>query len=142
MTSDSVAIVLANNQVDSLVLYGACFIISLDDTITESFNQVKGLNIIAYFNDNEMVKIRVSGNAETLYYMREEDLSLIGVQKAISNSMIIYFHEGEINGITYIDKVDGAIFPYFDLLPQDLILRDFIWIEGRRPLKKEDVFNW
>lgn len=142
LTSDSVAIVLSNNQVDSMVLYGACFIVSLNDTLSQSFNQVKGLNIVGYFKDNEMVKIRVSGNAETLYYMREEDQALIGVQKAISNSMVIYFEEGEIRGITYVDKPDGAIHPYDELAPQELRLRDFIWIEERRPMRKQDVFVW
>jgi hypothetical protein len=142
LTSDSVAIVIANNEVDSMVLYGACFIISLDDTLTSSFNQVKGLNMIGYFRDNEIVKINVTGNSETLYYLREEDMSLIGIQKAISNRMMIYFEDGEIRGFTYIEKPDGAIHTADGLKGQDLLLRDFRWIEGRRPLKMEDIFVW
>jgi lipopolysaccharide export system protein LptA len=142
LTSDSVAIVIANNEVDTMVLYGACFIVSLDDTLNASFNQVKGLNMIGYFKDNEIVKIHVTGNSETLYFLREEDHSLIGIQKAISNRMMIYFEEGEIRGFTYIDKPDGAIHTVDELKGPDLKLRDFRWIEGRRPLKKEDIFIW
>lgn len=142
LTSDSVAIVLANNEVDTMVLYGACFIISLDDTLFANYNQVKGLTMIGYFKNNEIVKIRVMGNSETLYFLREDDHSLIGIQKAIANRMIIYFDEGEIRGFTYIDKPDGAIHTVEELSGPDLLLRDFQWLEVRRPLKMEDIFTW
>ena len=54
-------IVIANNEVDTMVLYGSCFIISQDDTL--SYNQVKGRTMIGYFRDNELYRIYVTGNA-------------------------------------------------------------------------------
>ena len=140
LTSDSVKIVIANNQIDTMVLYNSCFIISKDDTA--SYNQIKGRTMIGYFKDNEINKIKVTGNAETLYYLREENHDLIGIQKAISNKMVIYIDSSQIRGFTYIDKPDGAIHTVNELGPDELILRDFIWIEGRRPMRKEDVFVW
>ena len=142
LTSDSVTIVIRNNEIDSMVLHGSCFIISEDDSIYDHYNQIKGLTMIAYFKDNELVKIKVTGNAETLYFLREEDRSLIGIQKAISNRMIIYLDSNQIRGFTYIDKPDGAIHTVDELSEQDLILRDFKWLDDRRPLKKEDIFAW
>ena len=118
----------------------SCFIISKDDTA--SYNQIKGRTMIGYFKDNEINRIRVTGNAETLYYLREENNDLIGIQKAISNKMVIYIDSSQIRGFTYIDKPDGAIHTVNELGPDELILRDFKWIEGRRPMKKEDVFVW
>lgn len=140
LTSDSVKIVIANNQIDTMVLYNSCFIISKDDTA--SYNQIKGRTMIAYFKDNEINRIKVTGNAETLYYLREENKDLIGIQKAISNRMVIYIDSNQIIGFTYIDKPDGAIHTVLELSADDLILRDFKWIEGRRPLRKEDIFIW
>jgi len=140
LTSDSVKIVIANNEIDTMVLYNSCFIISKDDTA--SYNQIKGRTMIGYFKKNEIVRIRVTGNAETLYYLREENKDLIGIQKAISNRMVIYLDSNKIRGFTYIDKPDGAIHTVTELTGNDLILRDFKWIEGRRPWKKEDVFIW
>jgi hypothetical protein len=122
------------------VFYNSCFIISKDDTA--SYNQIKGRIMIGYFKDNEINRIRVTGNAETLYYLREENDDLIGIQKAISNKMVIYIDSSQIRGFTYIDKPDGAIHTIGELGPDELILRDFKWIEGRRPMKKEDVFIW
>ncbi len=140
LTSDSVKIVFEKNQIDTVVLYNSCFIISQDDT--NSYNQIKGRTMVGYFNNNEIVQIRVNGNAETLYYLREEDKSLIGIQKAISNRLIIYLDSNQIRGFTYIDKPDGAIYTVWELSGDDLLLRDFRWIEGRRPLRKEDIFVW
>jgi lipopolysaccharide export system protein LptA len=140
LTSDSVRMVIANSAIDTIVFYGSCFIISIDDT--GSYNQIKGRQMVGYFKNNEIVKIRVTGNAETLYYLREEDKSLIGIQKAISNRMMIYLDSSRIRGFTYIDKPDGAIHTVQELSGPDLLLRDFKWIEGRRPLRKEDIFVW
>lgn len=140
LTSDSVKIVIANNQIDTMVLYNSCFIISKDDTA--SYNQIKGRTMIGYFKNNEINKIKVTGNAETLYYLREENNDLIGIQKAISNKMVIYIDSNQIRGFTYIDKPDGAIHTVNELGPDELILRDFKWIEGKRPMRKEDVFIW
>jgi len=140
LTSDSVKIVIASSQIDTIVFYNSCFIISKDDTA--SYNQIKGRIMIGYFKDNEINRIRVTGNAETLYYLREENDDLIGIQKAISNKMVIYIDSSQIRGFTYIDKPDGAIHTIGELGPSELILRDFKWIEGRRPMKKEDVFVW
>jgi len=140
LTSDSVKIVIANNQIDTMVFYNSCFIISKDDTA--SYNQIKGRIMVGYFKNNEINRIKVTGNAETLYYLREDNKDLIGIQKAISNRMVIYLDSNEIRGFTYIDKPDGAIHTVNELGPDDLILRDFKWIEGRRPMKKEDIFVW
>ena len=140
LTSDSVKIVIVDNKIDTMVFYNSCFIISKDDT--NAYNQIKGRIMIGYFRDNAIVKIRVNGNAETLYYLREDDKSLMGIQKAIANKLIIYLDSNRIKGFTYIDKPDGAIHPVFELSDEELILRDFKWIEGKRPLRKEDIFVW
>jgi lipopolysaccharide export system protein LptA len=140
LTSDSVKIVIVNNTIDTMVFYNSCFIISKDGR--DTYNQIKGRTMTGYFKDNEIVKIRVTGNAETLYYLREENKDLIGIQKAISNRLIIYLDSNQIRGFTYIDKPDGAIHTVTELGPEDLILRDFKWIEGRRPLRREDIFTW
>lgn len=140
LTADSVKIVIANNEIDTMVLYNSCFIISRDGP--DSYNQVKGRMMTGYFRNNEIVKIRVDGNVETLYYLREDNNALIGIQKARASRMIIFLDSNQIRGFTYIDKPDGAIHTVFELNTEERILRDFKWIEGRRPMRKEDIFIW
>ena len=139
LTSDTMELVFRNGKMDSLVLRQNAFIISRDDSTR--FNQIKGRNMVGYFVNNQLYKIRVLGNSETIYFAREEDKTLIGVNKAISSDMLIYLVDNKVYRITYIGETTGKIYPEKDLSPYDLFLRDFKWIEDRRPLTKEDIFK-
>ncbi|MDP4280537.1 MAG: OstA-like protein [Bacteroidota bacterium] len=140
LTADSIRLNIRNNQADSIVLYNSAFIISKDDT--NKFNQVKGRNMIGYFKNNEIYKIRVLGNSETIYFAREDDRSLIGINKAISSDLLIFLEKNKFTDITYISKPDATFYPEKDISPYDLKLKNFRWIEKRRPLIKEDIFIW
>jgi lipopolysaccharide export system protein LptA len=140
LTSDSITLTIRNGVVDSLVLYNNAFIVSEDDTNT--YNQVKGRDIIGYILNNELYKIKVSGNSETIYYVREEDRTLIGINKAIASDMLIFLENKEIKTITYISQPVATLYPEKDISPFDLKLKGFKWITGRRPLTKSDIFIW
>ena len=140
LTADSIHMVILHGEVDSMVFYNSAFIISKDDT--NKFNQVKGRDMIAYFRNNDIFKIKVLGNAETIYYAREDDKSLIGINKVVSSDMLIFLEKNELKSITYINQPSGTLYPEKDISPHDLKLKNFKWMEERRPLKKEDIFIW
>jgi lipopolysaccharide export system protein LptA len=143
LTADSIRIAFANNQIDTLALLGNAFIISMDDTISrETFNQIKGKLMTGYFSENKLVKIIVVGNSETVYYVREEDGSLIGINLAYSSDMQIGLRENKIETITYITMPDAQLYPYHEFPQEKQRLRDFIWLEPRRPKNKDDIFVW
>ena len=143
LTADSVRIALANNTIDTLALIGSSFIISMDDTISgSSFNQIKGKVMTGYFYENELVKIKVKGNSETLYYIREEDGRLIGINIAYSSDMMISLSDSEVQSISYIIKPDAHLYPAADVPEENRLLKGFKWIEDKRPMKKEDIFVW
>lgn len=140
LTSDSVKLTIRNGQIDSLVMYSSAFIVSEDDT--NKYNQVKGRDMIGYIRNNELYKIKVTGNAETIYFVREEDRTLIGINKAIASDMMIFLEDKEVRSITYMDKPVATLYPEKDISPFDLKLKGFKWITGKRPLSKEDIFAW
>jgi lipopolysaccharide export system protein LptA len=140
LTADSITLTIRNGQIDSLVLYSSAFIASEDDT--NKYNQVKGRDMIGYINNNELYRIRVIGNAETIYYVREEDRTLIGINKAMASDMLIFLENKEVKTITYIDQPVATLYPEKDISPFDLKLKGFKWIIGKRPLAKSDIFYW
>ncbi|MBW6459386.1 MAG: hypothetical protein K0B08_02330 [Bacteroidales bacterium] len=140
MTADSIWIHLSHNRIDSMVLYNMAFIISRDST--DTFNQIKGKHMTAYFHDNKLFRIRVEGNAETLYFVREDSKELIGINKSISSAMIIRVEDNKIKDTYYIGQPDATIFPEDELPAPDLILRDFIWMEDHRPADKSAIYIW
>ncbi len=143
LTADSIRIALANNEVDSLALINSSFIISMDDTISRNtFNQIKGKTMVGRFKDNEMVKVQIYGNAESVFYVREDDGGLMGINKTSSSDMNIYLKDNEVQVITPIKDVDAHMYPEAEFPADERRLKDFIWIEGRRPMKKEDIFIW
>ncbi|MCK4287913.1 MAG: organic solvent tolerance protein OstA, partial [Bacteroidales bacterium] len=111
-----------------------------DDTAT--FNQIKGKNMVAYFTDNELKKITVNGNSQTIYFVREENGELIGINKAVSSKMLIFLENKQMKTITYIDFPKETLFPEKDLSPKDIILKGFKWLEEKRPRNKMEIFYW
>jgi lipopolysaccharide export system protein LptA len=140
LTADSIALTIRNGELDTMALYNSAFIISQDDT--NKFNQIKGRDMTGYFHKNELYKIRVIGNAESLYYSREEDRTLIGINKTVSSDILIFLEKNELISITYIDRPDAHLVPEKDVSPYDLKLKNFRWVEERRPWRKEDIFTW
>lgn len=138
LTADSINIVIINNQVDSLVMYNTSFIVSKDSTNT--FNQIRGKNMVGYFIENELYKITVDGNAQTVYYIREEDGYLIGVNLAESSSMIIRLKNNDIHNISYQSLPVEVMYPEKDLPGDMRKLKGFNWQEILRPKSKEDIF--
>jgi len=93
-----------------------------------------------FFADNELYKIDVEGNSETIYFVREEDGALVGINKAFSSTMEIFVEDRQITDIFYYDKPDATLYPEGEIPPNELKLRDFKWLEKERPRTKQDIF--
>lgn len=139
LTADSITIVVSGNRADSLMMYNTAFIVSKDST--ETFNQIRGKNMVAYFRKNELSKINVNGNAQTIYYVREEDGYLIGIDIAESSTMTIRIKNSEIQTISYKSSVDEDMFPPKELTEKETKLKDFTWQRKLRPENKMDIFR-
>ncbi len=138
LTADSISIAVVNNKIDSLVMYNSAFIISNDTT--DTFNQIKGKNMVAYFIRNELSKINVDGNAQTVYYVREEDGYLVGINLAESSTMQIRVKDNQIQNISYQSSPEETMYPKDKLSNKQTVLKGFTWQQHLRPLKKEDIF--
>ncbi|MDP4292351.1 MAG: hypothetical protein Q8908_14830, partial [Bacteroidota bacterium] len=139
LSADTIRLFTVNKEVSKLMMYNTAFIISRDSL--QNFNQVKGKLMTAFFKDNKINRIDVDGSAESLYYVRQDDHSLIGVNKAISSSMVIYLDDRQkVKKITWVQKPTNVLYPEKELPSDEKRLRDFKWIETGRPLNKSDIF--
>jgi lipopolysaccharide export system protein LptA len=140
LTADSMWMHISENRIDSMTLFNMAFIISRDSS--DTYNQIKGKQMKAYFKDNQLYKIKVIGNAETIYYVREENLELIGINKSLASSMSILLENKKVKEINYVTKPEAVLYPAAELSKEDQFLRDFIWITGQRPANKNEIFIW
>jgi hypothetical protein len=121
-------------------MFNMAFIISKDSANT--FNQIKGKQMRAYFFENELYKIKVFGNAETVYYIREDNNELIGINSSISSDMVILVKDDQIREIIYLTMPDAVLYPENEFPAEKEFLKDFKWIEDQRPTNKESIFTW
>ena len=140
ITSDSMAIHTRNE-----VVYKAHFMgnpIMGMEIDTMYYNQVAGKDMTAYFDNGEVYRNDVDGNAQTIYYMQEEDdPEVTGLMYIESSSISFYLTEGEIDMIAYKQNPTYVLYP-MNMIPetQSLKLKDFEWYYARRP-ERDSVFS-
>lgn len=137
LTAEYIEILTGNGKVKRLDMYEVAFIISKEDS--SFFNQIKGKKIVGHFVANELKKIEVFGNGQTIYYPVEKK-GYIGVNRADCTDMVIYTEDKKVSRITFITKPEATLYPLFELPAKELLLKDFIWRQTERPLTKEDIF--
>ena len=139
LTADTIFFYVVDSNNMRLELNHSAFISSSLFRETE-FNQVKGLKIVGHIANRSLRRMDVIGNAECLYYILDEDSSLIGINSAMTSEMSILLDSNEIQSITFYNNPDGKLYPDKDLPKEDRLLKNFHWLNVYRPQKKEDIF--
>ena len=127
-------------KLDSLKVLNNTFIIS-KDTLGTGFNQIKGSNLFGKFQEGKLHDVDIVKNAEVIYYMRNDDKELIGINKNVSSKINILFDKNTIETITFFQQVDGDIFPEEELDEHDRKFRGFKWRADERIKSKDDIFT-
>ncbi|MCF8243660.1 MAG: hypothetical protein K9J37_04600 [Saprospiraceae bacterium] len=138
-TADTVNIQLANDKIDRIFLRQNSFIVNSPDEFF--FNQIKGKNSIAMFDSSELRRVRVVGNAESVYYALDDDKAYIGVNKTVCSEMLIYFGDNEVEGIKFYIKPKATLFPMKKADHEGLKMAGFSWQMERRPGSVEDLLK-
>lgn len=104
---------------------------------TMYYNQVKGKDMKAYFANGEVYRNDVDGNAQTIYYMQEEDApDVTGMMYIESSAISFYLVDGEMDKIAYKQNPEYVLYPV-QMIPEDQELRlpDFDWYDELRPTR-------
>ncbi|CAM4040773.1 OstA-like protein [Flavobacterium weaverense] len=141
ITGDIMHLIGNNNskKLDSLKVLNNTFIVS-KDTLGTGYNQVKGQNLYGKFEEGKLRDVDIVKNAEVIYYMRNDDQELIGINKNVSSKINLLLNKNEIETITFFNQVDGDIFPEKDLPENARKLRGLLWRGDERIKTKDDIF--
>jgi lipopolysaccharide export system protein LptA len=135
LTADSMEIRLRRQKIHQMRLYANSFIIGQDTLL--NFNQVKGRNMVAYFQDSKLRKVDVLGNAESLYYALENDTATTGLNKAVSANMVMRFAESKLQTISFLNQPDASFIPPHELKEEDKQLKGFQWLIAQKPTRRQ-----
>jgi len=138
LSSQYIEIWTRNKQLYQLHMQQLAFIINQEDSV--KFNQIKGKTMVCHFRNNELSKIVVNGNGQTVYYAKDKD-QLIGVNIAQSSDLVITVKENKPDVIRFITKPTAVLYPLDTAPKEELILKDFKWLESSRPKDRNDIFR-
>ncbi|WP_205860291.1 OstA-like protein [Polaribacter sp. 20A6] len=143
ITGDTIHLIsnVETEKLDSLKVLNNSFIVSKDSVSNKDFNQIKGRNMFGKFKENKLHLLLVKGNAESVYFNRNEETNVLEtITKEISSNIEFTLDSGQIETIKYLKKSDGNTYPP-SKLPDDVReLKGFIWREDEQPKKMEDIF--
>ena len=89
----------------------------------------------------KLIKVDIVKNAESIYYLRNSENELVGIDKSKSALIQITFLDDKINSFTKINQINGKTFPENDIKENDKILRGFYYREDEIIENIEDLFN-
>jgi len=139
MSGDTIYLHTKNKKADRFSIYKAGFIISPSGK--KYFDQIKGTNIYGYFDSDRLYKMDVIGNAESLYFGKDDKNKYLGNNKAQCQRIAIYFKDRKIDKIVFIKKAEAVFTPMKMLKPDQLHLKEFNWQINRRPKSREELID-
>ena len=140
LTGSDIDIKLKDHKVDWVLQKGNAFIISKDSI--EGFNQIKGRDITSRFKSGSIHRVNVDGEqAETLYWIRDDEGGTIGIDVAKSETMVIEMEHESVSIIKSFKSIDETMYPEDDLQENSRYLKGFKWYDEARPKDKEDIFR-
>lgn len=126
-------------KLDSLKVLNNAFIIS-KDTLGAGFNQIKGVNLYGKFRDNKLYEVDVVKNNEVIYFTRNDQNELIGIEKSACSRINLLLENGKIETITFFNKNNGTLYPENEFPENVRKLRGFVWRIDEKIKSKEDIF--
>jgi lipopolysaccharide export system protein LptA len=111
------------------------------------YNQIKGTTINCFFTNGEVDYMRAKGNAESVYYVRDDNKAYTGVNKAHADIIDMVFAKTdsskgrELNRVVLRNDAEGSMIPFGKVNFDDMRLRGFKWQEARRPKNKFELFE-
>lgn len=140
ITGDTIHILsdTLTDKLDTLKVFKNAFLIQKDSL---GFNQVKGERLTGLFTNNELDTVNIDRNAQVIYYSRNDDDELIGIDHTLSSAIQMYLENQEITGIRFLNKVPGKMYPPSKFPENARILPGFEWRGEERLYSVEDLFK-
>lgn len=127
-----------NKKIKRIQLIKSAMAIQREDSLC--YNQLSGKEIIAHLDSSQLRKVNVNGNAETIFYPRDEkDSTLVGLNKTESSFVTMHLKNKKMERIVMTSESSGIMYPLGQLSGGDTYLKNFFWLENQRPLTSDDV---
>ncbi len=138
--ADTIFIYTENNKLKKLQLINNAFLLSLTGFETY-YDQVSGIYIDAYFENNEIQQVHVNQNAESIYFAKDDNEAYLGSNKSESATMTVYFKDKEVQKISCIDNPKQVFTPIDKETDATKFLNTFRLLTDQKPKSKEEILR-
>lgn len=138
-TGDTIHVFFKNDKIHSFQVLQNSFAANME-TDTTKFNQAKGRITTGFFKDGELQNMFIDGNAESIYFDKDEKNVFKNMNQTVSSRIKFSFKDKELTNVTMFREIEGRTDP-IDKLPKNTLLTGFIWKPELRPTSKADIIK-
>jgi hypothetical protein len=140
VTGDTMYLYTKNKKPERLYVFENSLVVG--KTFTNMYNQIKGNTLNGYFKDGQIDFMRSKGSAEAVYYIKDDSMAFVGVNRVNKADVIdLIFRDKQLNKVVLRNDADGVMIPIKKANFDELKLRNFKWLEDRRPKTKYELFE-
>lgn len=109
----------------------------MSEHVDEDFyNQLTGKKMLAFFANQTLRRLEVSGNVETIFLPMESDSTYNRLVTAESSYLTIDLDSGRMERLKMWPETSGTVSPIFLVKRQQMYLRQFRWWDSLRPVRE------
>jgi lipopolysaccharide export system protein LptA len=140
VTGDTIYLYTKNKKPEHLYVFENAMVVNKSGE--NMFNQIKAHSLNGYFKEGEIDHMRAKESAESIYYIKDDSMALVGVNKVNKADIIdMIFVDKELNRVILRSDADGTMYPIRKVNNDEMRLRNFKWLEPRRPKTKFEIFE-
>ena len=139
ISGDTIYMFTKNKKPEQLYVFDNGFAISR--TKENFFNQISGNRINGNFLNGEIDFMRAKGNAESVYYLQDDDSAYIGMNYAKADAITMYFGKDGLRRVSWVNSVEATAYPMNQIPDDKKKLRNFSWMDERRPKTRLELFQ-
>lgn len=136
-TSDSLQIALRNNAVYKANFIENAMIVSKEDSI--HFDQIKSVEMVAYFNNNDITRFDALGGVQAMLFFAERDTTITLMNQKECKLLSAKIVNREIQRVQYVGDIKSDMIPTYKLPVEKMRLRGFSWREELMPKDREEI---
>ena len=132
LSGDTIRLHTTKNELDSVKLINNAYIGTV--TFPNLYDQVKGNYLTGKFKEGTIEDMFVYKNAESIYFVKNDNEAFTAVNQAACDTMqIVFDEEQQVSKIKFISAAKATLNPIDKVQPFQLKLSGFNWLKNRRP---------
>lgn len=138
LSADEMQLLVQNGALSRGSMAGNAFITTEEDSV--HYNQIKSVEMIGHFKDNELTRFDAFGGVSAIFYLVEEgEITTVNIKNSTMMMSLLKNNRAEKN--FYYDAPKNDAHPLFGLDTNIQRLKDFHWRGDERPKSRYDITN-